>query len=83
MGVKAIIIADLIAGVLIGIQFLLSRERHERIDNKLLDKLKKNALDEGALKIKSMLIPGSLTAIVMLGIIIHGTVIDLSKGALV
>lgn len=82
MGDKGIIIADLVAGLLIGIQFLLASEQHERIDRKLLKKIGGDLLSNGHLKLKTMMIPGSLTTLVMLGIIIHGTVIDLVKGAL-
>ncbi len=79
---KAIIMADLIAGVLIGIQFLVAREQYQLWDRKLLKKLRKRVFDDGSFSIKTMLIPGSLTAIVMLGIILHGTIKDLVQGNL-
>lgn len=80
MGDKAIVVADLIAGVLIGIQFFLGEERYKKIDKWLLGKLRKDIIDDGSFRIKAMIIPGALTAIFMLGIIIHGMVTDLVQG---
>jgi len=79
---KAIIIADLVAGLLIGMQFLLTKEKYKSWDEKLLKKLQVNIFDSDSFKIRTMLIPGSLTAVIMFGIIIHGTIVDLTEGAL-
>lgn len=82
MGSEAIIIADLVAGLLIGIQFLITKEKYKSWDENLLKKLQVNIFDSDSFKMKTMLIPGSLTATIMLGIIIHGTIVDLMEGAL-
>lgn len=82
MGSKAIVIADLAAGLLVGMQFLLTQEKYKSWDEKLLKKLQVNIFDSDSFTIKTMLIPGSLTAVIMLGIIIQGTIVDLTEGAL-
>lgn len=77
---KITLIMDLFAGILIGIQFLLKRQTHARIDQAILKRLKRRIAPRGLLRNSVIILAGVLTAVILLFFIVRGLFVDLAGG---
>jgi hypothetical protein len=74
---KIALIMDLLAGILIGIQFLLKRQTHAKIDKAILKRLRRRITPRGQLRRSVLIIAAALTAAVILFFIIRGIIVDM------
>lgn len=77
---KITLIMDLFAGILIGIQFLLKRQTHARIDQAILKRLKRRIAPRGLLRNSMIILAVVLTAAILLFFIVRGLFVDLAGG---